>query len=252
MQDATGAKILIRGRGASKDGAPSTGNHPDDNDDLHVHIEGSEEAVEKALKEVRSILFNPEQAMRLKNEQLQRLAEINNGGGSDSHYGPGGSEYQIEMRVPNNMVGLIIGRGGENIARIQSTLQVNVQIAKENEMKPGETLRSIVIRGTKENVDEAKLRIEDIIERDLKKNSMQGGGGGGRSDERREPTTRFVDSTSRQSQQSLRPQPPTDDGGRTTLPPPPRRCGGAAREETIFFTPRYCTGTSSSTGTTYC
>lgn len=192
MQDATGAKILIRGRGATKDGAPPTG-HPDDNDDLHVHIEGSEEAVEKALKEVRSILFNPEQAMRLKNEQLQRLAEINNGGGgSDSHYGPGGSEYQIEMRVPNNMVGLIIGRGGENIARIQSTLQVNVQIAKENEMKPGETLRSIVIRGSKDNVDEAKLRIEDIIERDLKKNSMQGGGGGGGGGGGRELDHAFV------------------------------------------------------------
>lgn len=179
MQDSTGAKILIRGRGASKDGGPSNTGHPDDNDELHVFIEGSEESVEKAAKEVRELLFNPEQAQRLKNEQLQRLAEINNpgghngSGGSESHYGPAGSDYQIELRVPNHLVGLIIGRGGENIVRIQTQLQVNCQIAKENEMKPGETLRSIVVKGPQDGVEEAKLRIEDIIHQHLNKNNPQ-------------------------------------------------------------------------------
>jgi far upstream element-binding protein len=174
MQESTGAKILIRGRGASKDGGPSTTGHPDDNDELHVSIEGSDDAVEKALKEVRAILFNPEQAQRLKNEQLQRLAEFNNpGGSSESHYGPAGSDYQIELRVPNHLVGLIIGRGGENIVKIQTQLQVNCQIAKEHEMKPGDTLRSIVVKGPKDGVEEAKVRIDDIIFQHLNKNNPQ-------------------------------------------------------------------------------
>lgn len=176
MQDSTGAKILIRGRGASKEGGPSTTGHPDDNDELHVSIEGSEEAVEKATKEVRAILFNPAQAQRLKQEQLQRLAEMNGSSGGESHYGPSGGssgQFQIELRVPNNMVGLIIGRGGENIVKIQTTLQVNCQIAKENEMKPGETLRSIIIKGSPEGVNEAKSRIDDIINTQLAKLNPQ-------------------------------------------------------------------------------
>ncbi|RYG67648.1 hypothetical protein EON64_07005, partial [archaeon] len=80
-----------------------------------------------------------------------------------SIYG-GSSEYQIELRVPNNLVGLIIGRGGENIVRIQTQLSVKCQIAKESEMRPGDTLRSIFIKGAKSNVDEAKKKIDEVIE----------------------------------------------------------------------------------------
>jgi far upstream element-binding protein len=175
LQDSTGAKILIRGKGASKDG--SAGVHPDDDDELHVAIEGSEDAVERASREVEKILYNPDQAMKLKSEQLRTLAEMNQ---SDGIYGPGGSSdsYQIELRVPNNMVGLIIGRGGENILRIQTQLSVNVQIAKESEMKPGETLRSIVIKGQEDNVEEAKKRIDEIIAQHNQKHSGQMFGSG--------------------------------------------------------------------------
>ena len=106
MQEKTGAKILIRGKGALKDGMPST--HPDDEDELHVAIEGSEEAVERAQIEVQQILYNPEEAMKLKATQLQNLAEMN---GSTtvsltaSIYGPGSdSSESLEMNVPNNLV----------------------------------------------------------------------------------------------------------------------------------------------------
>jgi far upstream element-binding protein len=165
MQERTGAKIIIRGRGASKDGGPSNTGHADDEDELHVMIEGSDEAVDKAAKEIENILFNPEEASRLKNEQLRNLAEQNGTSysSSDSMYGPGSSGYQIELRVPNNMVGLIIGKGGENIIKIQSQLSVVIQIAKEHEMLPGDTTRSIMIKGISTNVDEAKKRIDDII-----------------------------------------------------------------------------------------
>ncbi len=176
MQDMSGAKIIIRGRGAQKEGG-SNASHADDNDDLHVCIEGTSDAVDRAWKEVEQILFNPEQASRLKSVQLQHLASMN--GGGDGIYGPGGEGgYQVELRVPNNMVGLIIGKGGENILRIQSQLGVHAQIAKENEMQPGDTLRSIVLKGTPPAVAEAKTRIDDIITAQLMKQSGGGGGGG--------------------------------------------------------------------------
>ena len=53
LESRTGARILVRGRGSQKDGMYSgpTGN-PDDDDAQHVSIEGTEEAVNKALAEV--------------------------------------------------------------------------------------------------------------------------------------------------------------------------------------------------------
>jgi len=174
LQDSTGAKILFRGRGASKDGGPSNTGHPDDNDDLHVCVEGNEDAVDRATREIEKILFNPEQAQKLKQEQLRQLAELNQSSGDI--YGPGGQDggYQVELRVPNNMVGLVIGKGGDNILRIQTQLSVHVQIAKESEMKPGETLRSIVIKGEPANVNEAKSRVDDIINGHLAKQNPTG------------------------------------------------------------------------------
>ena len=38
-----------------------------------------------------------------------------------------------EARVPNGMVGLVIGRGGENIKRLNLDFGVRVQVAKEAE-----------------------------------------------------------------------------------------------------------------------
>ncbi len=159
LQESSGAKILIRGRGGSKDGP--TG-QPDEDDDLHVLIEGSDEAVGRATTEIERILNNPEQAMRLKNEQLRQLAGMKD---VDSSMGSSSADlYQIELRVPNSMVGLIIGKGGENILRIQSQMNVNAQVGKESDMKPGDTMRSIIIKGSPANVNDAKRKIDDIIE----------------------------------------------------------------------------------------
>ena len=175
MSEASGAKILIRGKGASKDGGPSNTGHDDDNDELHVSLEGTEEAVEKASREVEMLFNDTQYALKVKQQQLGLQSGAPSGG--DGIYGPGagGSSdgYQIELRVPNNMVGLIIGKQGENIIRIQTQLGVHAHIAKEHEMLPGETLRSIVLKGTPNNVNEAKLRIDEIIQQQI--NKVSGG-----------------------------------------------------------------------------
>jgi transcription antitermination factor NusA-like protein len=51
------------------------------------------------------------------------------GHGRDGHYGPSSSdESSIEMKVPNSMVGLIIGKGGENIQKMQAQCGIHVQV----------------------------------------------------------------------------------------------------------------------------
>ena len=198
LQESSGAKIIIRGKGAQKDGAPSSG-HPDDEDELHVSIEGTDEAIEKALKEIEPLLFNPEEAMKLKQEQLKNLAQINGAPLSSSGFGSSnaeiyggtnkmtgsvmlgggissGDEYQIELRVPNPMVGLVIGKGGEQIQRIQSQTGVHLQIAREQDMLPGETLRSIILKGKQSAVTECKRMIDEIINNRQQQNSSIGSG----------------------------------------------------------------------------
>lgn len=184
LQETTGAKIIIRGRGAQKDGSQSNTGHPDDTDDLHVALEGPEDAVNRASAEINQILYNPEQANRLKSEQQQIQMKMGLGGniGGGTAYGPGdggtdgSGNSQIELRIPNNMVGLVIGKGGENILRIQLQLSVIVTIAKESEMQPGDTTRQILLRGAGSAVAEAKKRIEDIINNQLMKNSGHSSG----------------------------------------------------------------------------
>ena len=63
LQDTTGAKIVIRGRG-------SQGGGDDGGENLHVLIEGADDAVREASQKVDDILFNPEHAQSLKQQQL--------------------------------------------------------------------------------------------------------------------------------------------------------------------------------------
>lgn len=69
MEDESGARILIRGKGSSKE---PTGD-PDEEEELHVLIlADSDESIAKAQSAVEEILFNPRQAMKLKQEQLRK------------------------------------------------------------------------------------------------------------------------------------------------------------------------------------
>eukprot|EP00611_Tribonema_gayanum_P018388 TRINITY_DN31492_c0_g1_i1.p1 TRINITY_DN31492_c0_g1~~TRINITY_DN31492_c0_g1_i1.p1 ORF type:complete len:376 (-),score=51.66 TRINITY_DN31492_c0_g1_i1:188-1288(-) len=152
MQEKTGAKIQIRGRGSN----PKPGDDHDADEPLHVMIEGSDQAVSSATREIQSILHNPEEANRLKHQQLTDLASMRSGMGmntsgmpsANSPYGPpsnlGGAQYsgsslmggasngggvdEAAFEIPNAMVGVVIGRGGENIQRIQREFGVNIQV----------------------------------------------------------------------------------------------------------------------------
>ena len=183
LQELSGAKILIRGKGSQKGGGSS--GHPDDDEELHVTIEGTDEAVEKALKEVEAILFNPEEASRLKQEQLLNLAQMT--GTVRSNYGDMSSilatsssgTYEMELRIPNACVGYVIGKGGEMLHRLQASTGTHMLVAKESEMKPGETLRTIIVKGSQEAVEECKRRVDEIVTSKLNPGQQPPTGGKG-------------------------------------------------------------------------
>lgn len=136
---------------------------------------------------VEDILFNPEKAQQMKSEQLRALSDeksalqkYTGGGGSVSTSENG--ESCIELQVPNHLVGYLIGKSGEHIQKLQRETGAHCQIAKESEMRPGDTLRSVTLTGSEGGVREAKRLVDELIAEKL-----HGMGGTGAGREERKP-----------------------------------------------------------------
>uniref|UniRef100_UPI00398EC1C1 far upstream element-binding protein 3 isoform X3 n=1 Tax=Pristiophorus japonicus TaxID=55135 RepID=UPI00398EC1C1 len=67
-----------------------------------------------------------------------------------------------EYKVPDKMVGFIIGRGGEQISRIQMESGCKIQIAPDSGGLPE---RSCTLTGSPENIEEAKRLLGQIVDR---------------------------------------------------------------------------------------
>ncbi|XP_061625561.1 far upstream element-binding protein 2 isoform X3 [Phyllopteryx taeniolatus] len=67
-----------------------------------------------------------------------------------------------ECKVPDSMVGLIIGRGGEHINKIQRDSGCKVQIAHDS---AGLSERSVSLTGPPEAIQKAKMLIDEILSR---------------------------------------------------------------------------------------
>jgi len=81
-----------------------------------------------------------------------------------------------EYPVPDNMVGLIIGRGGDQITKIQADTGCRVAVVPQ---PTGSVTRPCTLTGTPEQIQAAKERLHEIIARGQTKTS---GGTGGVSD----------------------------------------------------------------------
>ncbi|RKO97801.1 hypothetical protein CXG81DRAFT_19098 [Caulochytrium protostelioides] len=93
--------------------------------------------------------------------------------------------------IPTPLAGLVIGRGGENLRRIEQTYQVRVQIIPG---PPGETERQTKISGNDQAaVDAAKEQILEIMERANKPPPGRGGPSSGGPDDRPPPFGRDRD-----------------------------------------------------------
>ena len=92
------------------------------------------------------------------------------GGTAASTYGPQPGEEEVEEKigVPNGIVGLIIGRGGESITSMQRRTGCRVQIQKEHEMAPGTTQRVITLTAsTVEAIAQCRAIIEAMVKERL-------------------------------------------------------------------------------------
>jgi far upstream element-binding protein len=72
----------------------------------------------------------------------------------------GGPQLNEDIKVPDKMVGLIIGRGGEQITRLQSESGCKIQMAPDSQGMPD---RVCSLSGTKEAINRAKELIMNIV-----------------------------------------------------------------------------------------
>jgi far upstream element-binding protein len=68
------------------------------------------------------------------------------------------------MNIPNNKVGLVIGRGGETIRELQEKSGCKIAVAPDNQQKVGSSERAISLSGDPTAIQRAKQMIEEIIE----------------------------------------------------------------------------------------
>jgi far upstream element-binding protein len=132
---------------------------------------------------VEDVLFNPEKAQQIKNEQLRALSDeksalqkYSGGGGAGSLITTEDGESSVELQIPNHLVGYLIGKSGEHIQKLQRDTGAHCQIAKEGEMRPGDTMRSVVLTGSEGGVREAKRMVDELVAEKLQGGGMGGGG----------------------------------------------------------------------------
>jgi len=104
------------------------------------------------------------------------------GGGAPGGRPPmgGGGQQTEEIKVPDQMVGLIIGKGGEQITRILRESGAKVQIEQDSGGLPE---RTCTISGARDAINRAKDMIFEIVSQGDRpgggRPGMGGGGGGG-------------------------------------------------------------------------
>lgn len=120
LEEETGCKILVRGKGSQKEGQPA---QVDDNEDLHVLVTADDlETLDRGIKAIEQIIFADEATRNeLKRYQLNIMAQMKNNENSGfqndlnvdlSHttpYGPPSSDAKT-IAVPRDCIGLVIGK----------------------------------------------------------------------------------------------------------------------------------------------
>ncbi|KFK45092.1 hypothetical protein AALP_AA1G342600 [Arabis alpina] len=145
LQINSGAKIQIR-RDSEAD--PNSALRP-------VEIIGNAASIEKAEKLINTVIAEAE------------------AGGVPALLARGVTE-QMEIKVPNDKVGVIIGRGGETIKNMQTKSRARIQLIPQNE-GDGSKERTVRISGDKRQIDIATAMIKDVMYQDSRPPHYSGG-----------------------------------------------------------------------------
>ncbi|CAN0927792.1 Far upstream element-binding protein 3 [Linum grandiflorum] len=153
-----------------------------------IQITKDQEADPHALTRDVDLSGTPDQMSRAEELINEVISEAEQGaysasGGPGGHGGQGSNVKQsggeqFSMKVPNDRVGLLIGKGGETIKYMQNTSGARVQIIPLH-LPAGDptTERTVYINGSAEQIEAAKELINEVVngKRIMNSSSSRGG-----------------------------------------------------------------------------
>ncbi|KAL6216769.1 hypothetical protein ACLB2K_009988 [Fragaria x ananassa] len=137
------------------------------------------------------IMGTPEQISKAEHLINEVLAEAESGAPavvSRRSTGQAGAETFV-MKIPNNKVGLVIGKRGETIKNMQASTAARIQVIPLH-LPPGDTSieRTVQIDGTSEQIEAAKQLVNEVISENRARNPAMGGGYSQQGYQTRPPT----------------------------------------------------------------
>lgn len=173
LQERTGAKMVVVQEG------------PGQEMEKPLRISGDPQKVEHAKQLVYELIQDKGEGGQSNNRGGGGGGggNFNRGGHQDRDHGGPGSGYggsphggdSLEIFVPKQAVGVVIGKGGDMIKKIQNETGCRLQFLQTKNDGPGD--RRCVIQGTKQQVDDGKRMIDDLIESVMRRQNGNGGQG---------------------------------------------------------------------------
>ncbi|KAL2543592.1 KH domain-containing protein [Forsythia ovata] len=126
------------------------------------------------------LMGNPDQIAKAEQLINDVLAEADAGGSgavSRQLSGLSSGAEQFVMKIGNNKVGLVIGKGGETIKNMQASSGARIQVIPLH-LPPGDTSRerTLQIDGTSEQIEVAKQLVNEVISENRLRNPAMSGG----------------------------------------------------------------------------
>lgn len=141
LQQRSGARIQIT-RDADADPTSLT---------RDVELVGTQEQISRAEELINEVIAETDAA-----------SSVSSGNRGGAPLQPGSEQFV--MKVPNDKVALVIGKGGETIKSMQNKSGARIQVVPLH-LPPGDTSteRNVFINGTKEQVEAAKELVNEVI-----------------------------------------------------------------------------------------
>ncbi|KAH9620843.1 hypothetical protein KSS87_011825 [Heliosperma pusillum] len=134
-----------------------------------IQITRDNDADPCALTRDVELMGTPDQIARAQHLITETIAEADAASSGPSANRPGlpplqSGAQQFVIKVPNDKVALVIGKGGETIKTMQSTSGARIQVVPLH-LPPGDTSteRNVYINGTQDQIDSAKDLVNDVI-----------------------------------------------------------------------------------------
>ncbi|XP_011501071.1 PREDICTED: far upstream element-binding protein 3 isoform X4 [Ceratosolen solmsi marchali] len=146
LQEKSGAKMVVIQEGPAQE------------QEKPLRITGDQQKVEHAKQLVYELIAEKEMQMYSRGT---RNSSGHNFSGNNS-FNQDGSADGVEVFVPKAAVGVVIGKGGDMIKKLQQETGAKIQFIQMKDEGPGD--RNCIINGKDDCVENARQRIQDMID----------------------------------------------------------------------------------------